>query len=110
MQVYTEAKYLALSLVGLNCSSLEVRVSLWLCSAFFVCFRGQLRIPSHISILHVEQEVIGDDTKAIDSVLECDTERERLLKREREINAEINNGWVKLSLKTSLLTQRPGYP
>jgi len=40
----------------------------------------------------VEQEVIGDDTKAIDSVLECDTERERLLKREREINAEINNG------------------
>ena len=26
---------------------------------------GQLRIPSHITVLHVEQEVIGDETQAI---------------------------------------------
>lgn len=52
----------------------------------------QLRIPSHVSILHVEQEVIGDDTIALNSVLECDTVREELLKREREINAAINSG------------------
>uniref|UniRef100_A0A8C0ZE91 ATP-binding cassette sub-family F member 3 n=1 Tax=Cyanistes caeruleus TaxID=156563 RepID=A0A8C0ZE91_CYACU len=35
-----------------------------------------LRIPSHISILHVEQEVAGDETPALQSVLECDTTRE----------------------------------
>ncbi|KAJ3642747.1 hypothetical protein Zmor_025504 [Zophobas morio] len=53
---------------------------------------GQLRIPSHISILHVEQEVIGDDTLAIESVLQCDTIREGLLQKEREISAAINSG------------------
>ncbi|XP_039297067.1 ATP-binding cassette sub-family F member 3 [Nilaparvata lugens] len=52
---------------------------------------GQLRIPSHISILHVEQEVVGDDTPALESVLECDIVRHTLLKREQEINALINN-------------------
>ncbi|KAG8136257.1 hypothetical protein E2320_009222 [Naja naja] len=35
-----------------------------------------LRIPSHISILHVEQEVAGDETPALQSVLECDMVRE----------------------------------
>lgn len=53
-----------------------------------------LRIPSHVSILHVEQEVVGDDTIALDSVLECDLVRESLLKKEKEINALINNGYV----------------
>ena len=38
-------------------------------------------------MLHVEQEVVGDDTLALDSVLECDTEREQLLARERELLA-----------------------
>lgn len=52
----------------------------------------QLKIPSHISILHVEQEVVGDDTLALDSVLQCDTVRETLLKREKEITTAINNG------------------
>lgn len=74
---------------------------------------GQLRIPSHISILHVEQEVllnmlffsvfyydcnifqvVGDNTLAIDSVLECDTVRAELLKKEKEISAAINAGYV----------------
>lgn len=54
----------------------------------------QLKIPSHISILHVEQEVVGDDTLALQSVLECDTVRENLLKREKEITTAINNGYV----------------
>ncbi|PSN29328.1 ATP-binding cassette sub-family F member 3 [Blattella germanica] len=53
---------------------------------------GQLRIPSHISVLHVEQEVVGDDTPALESVLQCDTVRENLLQSEREISASINNG------------------
>lgn len=58
----------------------------------FVYFSGQLRIPSHISILHVEQEVVGDDTPALESVLECDFVRHRLLTREKEINTLIANG------------------
>ncbi|XP_054159476.1 ATP-binding cassette sub-family F member 3-like [Oppia nitens] len=45
-----------------------------------------LMIPSHISILHVEQEVIGDDTKAIESVLECDFQRHELLKEEKQLS------------------------
>ncbi|XP_065129013.1 ATP-binding cassette sub-family F member 3 isoform X1 [Paramisgurnus dabryanus] len=51
-----------------------------------------LRVPSHISILHVEQEVAGDDTIALQSVLESDTVREELLKEERLLNAHIANG------------------
>jgi ATP-binding cassette, subfamily F, member 3 len=54
--------------------------------------RGHLKIPSHISVLHVEQEVVGDETPAIESVLQCDSVRENLLKDEREINAKINSG------------------
>lgn len=52
----------------------------------------QLHIPSHISVLHVEQEVVGDDTTAIESVLQCDFVREALLKREKEIGAALNAG------------------
>lgn len=51
----------------------------------------QLKIPSHIRILHVEQEVHGDDTLAIDSVLECDENRLNLLKREKEINEKLHS-------------------
>ncbi|XP_046457203.1 ATP-binding cassette sub-family F member 3-like [Daphnia pulex] len=51
---------------------------------------GQLRIPSHISILHVEQEVVGDETPAIQSVLECDFKREALLKEEKELGEKMN--------------------
>ncbi|XP_075426974.1 ATP-binding cassette sub-family F member 3 [Ascaphus truei] len=51
-----------------------------------------LRVPSHLSILHVEQEVAGDDTPALQSVLECDTLRESLLQEERALNARISAG------------------
>ncbi|XP_040205686.1 ATP-binding cassette sub-family F member 3 [Rana temporaria] len=51
-----------------------------------------LRVPSHISILHVEQEVDGDDTPALQSVLECDTLRESLLREEKALNAKISAG------------------
>ncbi|NXJ34897.1 ABCF3 protein, partial [Ciconia maguari] len=51
-----------------------------------------LRIPLHISILHVEQEVAGDETPALQSVLECDTTRESLLREERDLTAKINAG------------------
>ncbi|NXD63591.1 ABCF3 protein, partial [Eolophus roseicapillus] len=51
-----------------------------------------LHIPSHISILHVEQEVAGDDTPALQSVLECDTTRESLLQEEKDLTAKVNAG------------------
>ena len=52
----------------------------------------QLKIPSHISVLHVEQEVVGDDTKVIDSVLESDIPRQKLLTEEIDLNNIINTG------------------
>ncbi|KAJ8271150.1 hypothetical protein GJAV_G00123320 [Gymnothorax javanicus] len=51
-----------------------------------------LRVPAHISILHVEQEVEGDDTPALQSVLQSDTVREGLLSEERQINARVAGG------------------
>uniref|UniRef100_A0A8C7K3Z5 ATP-binding cassette sub-family F member 3 n=1 Tax=Oncorhynchus kisutch TaxID=8019 RepID=A0A8C7K3Z5_ONCKI len=51
-----------------------------------------LRVPAHITILHVEQEVAGDDTGALQSVLESDMVREGLLTEERLLNARIANG------------------
>ena len=54
--------------------------------------KRQLIIPRHISILHVEQEVVGDDTLALQSVLESFTRREDLLKEEKTINAALAEG------------------
>ena len=56
------------------------------------CSSGQLVIQSHVSVLHVEQEVTGDDTLALQSVLESDEKREGLLKEERQINAQMAEG------------------
>lgn len=41
--------------------------------------RRELAIPTHISILHVEQEISGDDTSAIQAVLDADVWRKHLL-------------------------------
>lgn len=63
-----------------------------LCHVKMVSFSsGNLKIPSHITVLHVEQEVVGDDTDAIQSVLESDEKREGLLKEEREITAKLHS-------------------
>eukprot|EP01125_Pyxidicula_operculata_P009641 TRINITY_DN3162_c0_g1_i1.p1 TRINITY_DN3162_c0_g1~~TRINITY_DN3162_c0_g1_i1.p1 ORF type:complete len:697 (+),score=184.41 TRINITY_DN3162_c0_g1_i1:47-2137(+) len=45
---------------------------------------GELNIPE-IDILHVEQEVVGDDTPAVDSVLQADLEREELIREEQKL-------------------------
>ena len=49
-------------------------------------------IPGHLSILHVEQEVVGDETIALQSVLESDTVRESLLAEEISINQKLADG------------------
>lgn len=51
----------------------------------------QLSVPKHISILHVEQEVIGDDTPALESVLKADSVREALLAREKTCQTRLND-------------------
>ncbi|KAL7913248.1 P-loop containing nucleoside triphosphate hydrolase protein [Trichoderma velutinum] len=45
--------------------------------------RREVAIPTHISILHVEQEITGDDTPAIQAVLDADVWRKVLI-REQE--------------------------
>lgn len=42
-------------------------------------------LPSGMTILHVEQEVQGDDTPAVKSVLQADVKREALLKEEARL-------------------------
>lgn len=51
----------------------------------------EVPIPSHITILLVEQEVLGDDTSAIESVLKADVWREKLLREEKELNSILGN-------------------
>ncbi|SPO02715.1 probable positive effector protein GCN20 [Cephalotrichum gorgonifer] len=42
--------------------------------------KRELPIPTHISILHVEQEITGDDTPALQAVLDADVWRKVLLR------------------------------
>ena len=47
--------------------------------------RKQLRLPDFLHIVHVEQEIDGDERTALDAVLQADLEREWLLKTEEKI-------------------------
>lgn len=51
--------------------------------------RREVPIPTHITILLVEQEVMGDETPALDSVLKADVWREVLIKEEQELNVSL---------------------
>jgi len=51
----------------------------------------EVPIPAHITILFVEQEVIGDDTTALDSVLKADVWRDHLLKEEAQLNSRLTS-------------------
>ncbi|KAL3491406.1 P-loop containing nucleoside triphosphate hydrolase protein [Aspergillus germanicus] len=52
--------------------------------------RREVAIPSHISILHVEQEIRGDDTPAIQAVLDADVWRKRLLADQDKITKQLS--------------------
>ncbi|KAL1586894.1 hypothetical protein WHR41_04135 [Cladosporium halotolerans] len=52
--------------------------------------KREVAIPTHISILHVEQEIMGDDTPAIQAVLDADVWRKHLLKEQTKITEELN--------------------
>ncbi|EIE89528.1 hypothetical protein G6F45_000685 [Rhizopus arrhizus] len=51
--------------------------------------RREIAVPQHISILYVEQEVVGDDTPAVEMVLRADVWREHLLEKERNITSRM---------------------
>jgi ATP-binding cassette subfamily F protein 3 len=45
-------------------------------------------IPKNCQILHVEQEVVGDETTVLECVLNSDIERKRLLEEEAQLLAQ----------------------
>ena len=51
--------------------------------------RREVAIPTHISILHVEQEITGDDTTALQAVLDADVWRKHLLKEQDKLTTEL---------------------
>ena len=50
-------------------------------------FSRDLHLPTGLTVLHVEQEVVGDDTTAIESVLKADRERASLLAEMAELRS-----------------------
>ncbi|ATY66703.1 protein GCN20 [Cordyceps militaris CM01] len=61
--------------------------------------RREVAIPTHISILHVEQELTGDDTPAIQAVLDADVWRKVLMREQEELMA----GLAELEIKRAPL-------
>ncbi|TWU73032.1 hypothetical protein ED733_001162 [Metarhizium rileyi] len=51
--------------------------------------RREVAIPTHISILHVEQEIAGDDTPALQAVLDADVWRKVLLREQDELTTSL---------------------
>lgn len=47
----------------------------------------ELPVAPHLYLLYVEQEVVGDETTVLDSVLQADQERHALVNREKELQA-----------------------
>jgi ATP-binding cassette subfamily F protein 3 len=68
--------------------------------------RREVAIPTHISILHVEQEITGDDTPALQAVLDADVWRKHLLK-EQEVRCHITFLRRKLTLYRKLAKSWP---
>ena len=51
--------------------------------------KREVAIPTHISILHVEQEITGDDTPALQAVLDADVWRKHLLAESEKISKQL---------------------
>ena len=52
---------------------------------------GELKVPPRVDFLYVEQEVLADDTPAVEAVLKADKERWSLVQEEKHLLAEIEN-------------------
>eukprot|EP00588_Corethron_pennatum_P009705 CAMPEP_0194272460 /NCGR_PEP_ID=MMETSP0169-20130528/6023_1 /TAXON_ID=218684 /ORGANISM="Corethron pennatum, Strain L29A3" /LENGTH=1067 /DNA_ID=CAMNT_0039015129 /DNA_START=29 /DNA_END=3232 /DNA_ORIENTATION=- len=51
-----------------------------------------LKLPPRVDFLYVEQEVVADDTPAVDAVLKADSVRWNLLEEERNLSAALDAG------------------
>ncbi|WVR03646.1 hypothetical protein IAU60_000641 [Kwoniella sp. DSM 27419] len=51
----------------------------------------EVPIPTHISVLYVEQEIVGDETSALESVLQADVWRHKYVTEEKEINLKLES-------------------
>uniref|UniRef100_A0A8C1KAL9 ATP-binding cassette, sub-family F (GCN20), member 1 n=1 Tax=Cyprinus carpio TaxID=7962 RepID=A0A8C1KAL9_CYPCA len=51
-----------------------------------------LSIPPNIDVLLCEQEVVADDTPAVQAVLKADTRRLKLLEEERQLQSQLEKG------------------
>jgi len=51
-----------------------------------------LKLPPRVDFLYVEQEVVADDTPAVDAVLKADSVRWNLLEEERKLSAALDAG------------------
>jgi len=63
---------------------------------------GELKIPPRVDCLYVEQEVMADDTPAVDAVLKADKVRWALVQEEKEIMAELEKSGANEKLDTRL--------
>jgi ATP-binding cassette subfamily F protein 1 len=50
---------------------------------------GELKVPPRIDYLYVEQEVMADDTPAVDAVLKADKVRWNLIQEEKQLLKEL---------------------
>lgn len=62
-------------------------------------------IPKHLQILHVQQEVIANNTPLLDEVLKCDVERLNLLKESKEINEKLDEKNKSINLSSAEIDQ-----
>ena len=53
---------------------------------------GDLKLPGNLRLVHVEQEMEGNETIALEAVVRCDTERARLVSLEAELMASEGSG------------------
>ena len=53
---------------------------------------GDLKVPPRIDFLYVEQEVVADDTPAVEAVLRADQKRWDLLEEEKKLMTDIDGG------------------
>ena len=50
---------------------------------------GELKVPPRVDYLYVEQEVLADDTSAVDAVLKADKIRWNLIMEEKQLLKEL---------------------
>ena len=50
---------------------------------------GELKVPPRVDFLYVEQEVMADETPAVDAVLKADRERWALVQEEQQLLADL---------------------